>query len=118
MAMDIRAWVYTTDQAKEYQLGVSNYIAIQGGATPAIGGRAEVGADQLDRLPSGFSPRVAKVHNAGNGKSRRVVCFSADAPLYVGTVSVISLQDGAGTSAVYTRNGASGERSRNRNVGV
>lgn len=118
MAIDIRAWVYTTDQSNEYQLGVAKYIADQGGATPLIGGRAQVAGDNLDRLPVSTTPRVAKVSNPVNGKSRAVVCFAQDAPLYLGTVAGINLQDGAGVSLAYTWNGTTGERSRRRKVGV
>lgn len=118
MALDIRAWVYTTDQNREYQLGVANYIAIQGGVLPHIGGHEQAAGENLDRIPSGLKPRVAKVFNAGNGKSRTVVCMAKDAPLFEGDVGTINLTDGAGVSAPYTWTGTSGERSRNRNVGV
>jgi hypothetical protein len=118
MALDIRAWVYVTDQTRNYQLGVANYIALQGGATPHIGSAEQVAGQNLDRLPSGMKPRVAKVFNAGNGKARTVVCMAPDAPLFQGTVGTINLTDGAGVSAAYTWTGTTGERSRNRNVGV
>ena len=116
MAIDIVAWVYTTDQVREYQLGVARYIAAQGGATPLIGGRQQVTGDNLDRLPASTKPRSAKVSNAANGKNRTVVCFSQDAPLYTGTAPSVSLMDGAGVAATYLWNGTTGERSRRRSV--
>lgn len=120
MAIDIRAWVYTTDQGQDYQYGLAQYIGAQTGAggAPLVGGHAQTAGENLDSLPSSVKPRTVTVVNAATGKTRQVVCFSTDAPLFAGTSTTINLQDGAGDSAAYGVYTSTGERKRRRKPGV
>jgi hypothetical protein len=113
MAIDIRPWTYTTDDAEVYSRGVADYISDQvNGSDPLIGGSI-IATGSLPRLPSGLIPRGVRVANAA-GKKRFVVIFNVDAPLWVGTVSAISLQDGAGAATSYSVYSRVGERQPRR----
>lgn len=113
MAIDIRPWKYTTDDAEEYSRGVADYISDQlETVTPLIGGEI-IASGSLPRLPSGLKPRGVRVANAA-GKKRFVVIFSTDAPLWVGSSTAIDLQDGAGVESSYSVYSRVGERQPRR----
>ena len=104
MALDLVAYVYTADNAQDFQLGVAQYIAAQldAGSDPIIGGHNQLGTETLYQLPNGLTPRGVVVSNAA-GKKRFVACMTEDAPLFTGAVGTINLQDGAGVITAYTR---------------
>jgi hypothetical protein len=113
MALDIRPWLYTSDDGHAYSRGVADYITDQlDDVTPIVGGSAIVSGSQ-PRLPSGLKPRGVRVANAA-GKKRFVVCFTPTAPLYAGDVITVNLQDGAGASTEYSVYSRVGERQPNR----
>jgi hypothetical protein len=116
MAGDIRAWRYTADNGEVYQYGVAAYIGAQENppGTAVIGGTAQAQGTRLHPLPRGMKPRHVRLVNAGGTKSRSVVCMTNTAPLFVGTISTLTLQDGEGTDATYTVYSATGERTRAR----
>jgi hypothetical protein len=120
MAEDMRAWVYTTDQGREYQVGVAAYIAAQESppGTPMIGGRAQLASEEFDSLPGSLKPRTVTVVNAASGKTRQITCLSQSAPLLSATPPTIQLQDGAGDLAAYGVYTSTGERKRRRKPGV
>jgi len=113
VALDIRPWTYTSDIGEDYSRGVADYISDQLlEATPLIGGTI-ISSGSLPRIPSGLKPRGVRVANA-TGKKRFVVCFEASAPLFAGTATTVSLQDGAGDATNYTVYSRVGERSPGR----
>lgn len=112
---DMQNVVYTDDQGNEYKTKVAADVFSQVGAStePKIGGRDLTGADgNLPVLPRQLKPRTVTVSAAGQAP-RRVVCLSADADLFTGVETTITLpvfNDADG--AAFTRYAASGERKR------
>ena len=103
------AWTYTTDSAVAYRRGAQKAITDQkDDAVVKVGGALAAGT--VPQHPHGLKPRVALVQSAA-GVRRRVVCYAATAPLYIGTTSAINL-DVDGAAVAFTRYGAEGERMR------
>lgn len=113
VAIDIRPWTYTTDDAEVYSRGVADYISDQVNGSDVLIGGSIISSGSLPRLPSGLMPRGVRVANAA-GKKRFVVIFDVTAPLWVGTVTSINLQDGAGSSTAYSVYSRVGERQPRR----
>src|SRR5262245_19064359 len=116
MAGDIRAWRYTADNNTVYQYGLAAYIGAQENppGTAIVGGTAQQQGQRLHPIPRSLKPRNVRLVNPTGTKSRTVVCMTSTAPLFVGTISTLTLHDGDGTSATYTVYSATGERTRAR----
>ena len=113
MAEDIRPWNYESDDGEHYSRGVADYISDQvSDVTPLIGG-AIIATGSLPRLPSGLKPRGVRCSNPA-GKKRFVVVFDVAAPLWTGTATEITLQDGAGVETSYSVYSRVGERQPRR----
>lgn len=79
------SWKYTSDKGVEYSYKILQHIILEttvvGGVK--VGGEAADGTEQ--RPPASFKPRVVLLWNVANKLARRVVAFTATAPLYCGT---------------------------------
>jgi len=84
-------------------------IAQEDAGDPITGAVALTGADTHEELPALLRPRGVYVTKAGSNP-RFVVCMTADAKLYLGTVTAINLQQLGGATAAYTRHKAKSER--------
>lgn len=118
MAGDIKAWVYTDDEGNQYVRRVAAYLTTQldGSGNPIIGGAAYTGSPVLPPFPRSIKPRHVTVL-APNQKPRQVTCMTPNAPLFVGSVTSVTLHNGDGTSYSGTRNSAEGERRRKMSPG-
>jgi len=118
MAGDIRAWVYTDDEGNRYVRRVAAYLAQQldSNNNPIIGGSAYTGSPVLPPFPRSIKPRHVTAMAAGH-KPRTVTCMTANAPLFTGAETVVTLQTGDGVPYVAERNSAEGERRRKMSPG-
>jgi hypothetical protein len=110
-------WKYTSDRGVEYVYKILKFITDQntqeGEGHPKVGGEASEGTEL--RPADSFKPRVALLYNATNKLARRVICFTASAPLYIGTEGENTLNLYAGRpseSLEFTCYGYEGERMR------
>lgn len=117
--------VYTSNNGKEYAYKIAADVFAQAGAStnPKVGGRdlANNAADNaLDPMPQNIRPRTVEMRSPGQG-TRRIVCLSPDADLYVTpavettlTLPVFNDPDGA----TFTRAKIHGEEFRGKNPDV
>ena len=86
-------WRYTTDQGYVYKGRVATEIARQmtSDGQPLIGGKTSHGPIGF---PSGFTPRSVTLRCPENRKSRQVVIYSSDAPLWTGAITSVQISEG------------------------
>ena len=113
-AREFVVWRYTSDDgAKTYAYRVDKAITdqVNGSSVPYVGGQL---ADNTENNPPrSFRPRVALMWNSANKLARRIVCYSHDSLLYVGTQTTLNIRAGtSGESFSFTRYAHEGERMR------
>lgn len=110
-------WRYVDDQAHQLVYKILQHIILQtqtGGAVK-VGGVIATGTEL--RPAASFRPRVILLWNNTNKLSRRVIAFTASAPLYAGTSpegeNTLQLYAGRPSELVtFTAYGWEGERER------
>jgi hypothetical protein len=102
------AWLYTDDRGNTYRRNAAVGITTQLHDAAVVVGGAD-GSAEFDEMPKNLKPRRAIV--AYLGHEREVVCYSADAYLYVTEGATINLNTGTG-SQTFTSIGWEGEQCR------
>jgi hypothetical protein len=113
---DMTSVVYTDDKGNDYLTKVDKSVFLQttgDPAVPVIGGRDMVAADgNLPNIPAGLRRRTAIVSYLGN--LRRVVCLTADAPLYTTPGTNVTLPVLGGAAVAYAREDTKAESWKRR----
>lgn len=93
-------WLYSTNQGHTYVCRVAGSLVEQkdGSGRALVGGSGKWGAAGL---PVGLKPRTITVHCPENGKTKQLIAFSTDAPLWTGAVKSIDLPEGKAELLTY-----------------
>lgn len=105
-ARDLGPWQYTTDNGRVFVRRADKFLTAQEAAagTPNVGGdsAAALAAASYEPMPSNYRPRQVKMGSPGL-PPKYVVVYDVDAPLWGTTPPTMSLKDGNGVAATYTR---------------
>lgn len=105
-ARDIGPWVYTSDNGRNFVRRGDKFLTGQEAAAgvPNVGGESAVAlaVAEYETMPANWRPRHVMMGSAGL-RSRAVVVYNVDAPLWGATPPTMSLRDAGGVAAAYTR---------------
>ncbi len=104
-ARDLGPWQYETNNGRIFVRRADKFLTGQE-ATPGtanVGGSsaAALAAAEYESMPSNWTPRHVMMGSAGV-KSRAVVVYSPDAPLWSNAPPAMNLRDAGGVTASYT----------------
>lgn len=112
-ARDLGPWQYTSDNGRVFVRRADKFLTGQ----EATAGTANVGGDSAaalaaasyETMPANWRPRQVMMGSPGL-RSRSVVVYNVDAPLWGDTPPTMSLRDAGGVAATYTRERRVSER--------
>jgi len=111
MGRTFKTWVYHDDQGGTYnRKAPTDFTTQMADGAPKIGG--ELATSVATPFPKAFRPRVALCQDE-DGNKYRVVCYSADAALFLTLGTTLNIFDRDGGAAItVTSYSSEGERKR------
>lgn len=104
-ARDLGPWQYETNNGRIFVRRADKFLTGQeaSAGTANVGGAsaAALAAASYEAMPSNWTPRHVMMGSPGL-RSKAVVVYSPDAPLWSATPPSMNLRDAGGVSATYT----------------
>jgi hypothetical protein len=104
-ARDLGPWQYTTNNGRVFVRRADKFLTAQeaSAGNPNVGGdsAAALAAGSYESMPSNWTPRHV-IMGATGVRSRMVVVYAPDAPLWGATPPTMSLRDAGGVATTYT----------------